>query len=144
MLIVYPFVFPPPQVNETVTQQAIAVALIGESKFREDSAGQDGGHWGRGSVKFYRDEEGSVLIELQENFEVGPGPNFWLYFNTNNNVENEDDFLEDEGRVKLHKVKSFKGSQVYKVSEDEFSTAGSLTIWCESFNQYIASTDLPG
>lgn len=140
MLIAYPFVFPPQQVNETVEP---GLAALGESRFREDTDGQDAGHWGRGTVRFYRDEDGSVLAELQGDFEVGPGPNFWLYLNSEAEVDDEEDFLEDEERIKTYKLKSFTGSQVYKFDAEQFEDARSLTIWCESFNQYIASADLP-
>lgn len=140
MLIAFPFFFPPPQVNETARA---GLELLGETRFREDSDGQDAGHWGRGGVRFYRDEDGSVLAELQEDFEVGPGPNFWLYLNGREGVEDEEDFFADEDRIKTHKLKSFGGSQVYKLDADDFEDARALTIWCESFNQYIASADLP-
>lgn len=140
MLVAFPFIFPPPKADESVGGGA---ALIGESRFREDSAGQDPGHWGRGGVKFYRAEDGAVLAELQADFEVGPGPNFWLYLNGAENIENEEDFLADAKRIKTHKIKSFSGSQVYKLDAEEFKNARALTVWCESFNQYIASADLP-
>ena len=140
MLIAFPFLFPPAAVNESA---AAGLELLGETRFREDSAGQDAGHWGRGGVRFYRDKDGGVVAELQSDFEVGPGPNFWLYLNTAAGVENEDDFLADEGRIKTHKIKSFNGSQVYKLDATEFANARAFTIWCESFNQYIASADLP-
>lgn len=140
MLIAFPFLFPPPPANETVKA---GLEPIGETHFREESAGQDAGHWGRGGVRFYRDEDGAVFAELQADFEVGPGPNFWLYLNGRAGVENEEDFLSDEARIKTHKIKSFRGSQVYKLHAQEFANARALTIWCESFNQYIASADLP-
>ena len=140
MLIAFPFIFPPPQVNETA---AAGLPPVGETRFREDSAGQDAGHWGRGGVKFYRAEDGSVLAELQADFEVGPGPNFWIYLNQSAGVEDEEDFLADAERIRTHKIKSFSGSQVYKLDAQEFANARALTIWCESFGQYIASADLP-
>ncbi len=140
MLIAFPFIFPPPQVNETA---ATGLPPLGETRFRDDSDGQDAGHWGRGAVKFYRDADGAVLAELQADFEVGPGPNFWLYLNGRAGVENEEDFLADAERIKVHKIKSFSGSQVYKLDAGEFAAARALTIWCESFHQYIASADLP-
>ena len=140
MLIAFPFIFPPPPANESVQGEAV---FFGESRFREDSAGQDAGHWGRGAVKFYRAADGSVLAELQGDFEVGPGPNFWLYLNGEENIENEKDFLADAARIKTHKIKSFSGSQVYKLNGEEFKNARAITIWCESFNQYIASANIP-
>lgn len=140
MLVAFPFLFPPAAVNETVAGGA---ELLGETRFREDSSGQDAGHWGKGGIKIYRAADGSVVAELQADFEVGPGPNFWIYLNGAGNIENEEDFLADNARAKKHKIKSFSGSQVYAFSAEEFNSARALTIWCESFGQYIASADLP-
>ena len=142
MLVAFPFFFPPPAVNETVDAMT-ATAVAGEARFREDSRGQDAGHWGRGGVKIYAAEDGGYLLELQPDFEVGPGPNFWLYLNSVGGVEDEDDFLGDANRVKVMKLKSFVGSQVYMISAEAYAGARAVTIWCESFNEYIASADLP-
>lgn len=141
MLIAFPFIFPPPAVNETVSAMA-ADSLLLATRFREDSAGQDPGHWGRGGVKVYSGQDGEVILELQADFEVGAGPNFWLYFNTVADVEKENDFYKDSARIKLAKLKSFTGSQVYSVKAADYEQARSLTIWCESFGQYIASANL--
>ena len=141
MLIAFPYIFPPPAVHETVDTME-AGDLLSESEFREDVAGQDAAHWGEGGLKVYQGRNGGILLELQGNFEVGPGPNFWLYFNTAADINDEDDFKADAGRIKLTKLKSFTGSQVYQVSESDFSQAKALTIWCESFGQYIASANL--
>ncbi|MDM5147879.1 hypothetical protein NQX30_05800 [Candidatus Persebacteraceae bacterium Df01] len=48
MLIVFPFLFPPPEVNETVSDSILTV--ISDIRFREDSAGQDSAHLGRGDA----------------------------------------------------------------------------------------------
>lgn len=141
MLIAFPYIFPPPAVNETVDATE-AGALLLESEFRQGVAGQDAAHWGEGGLKVYRGRNGGILLELQGNFAVGPGPNFWLYFNLAGDINDEDDFKADEGRIKLTKLKSFRGSQVYQVSENDFNQAKALTIWCDSFNQYIASANL--
>lgn len=141
MLVAFPFLFPPPQVDEKVSQE-VARAAAGETILRDDSAGQDPAHWGRGAIKFYRDGD-MIAAEFQDDFEVGPGPNFWIYLNSQANINDEDDFFADESREKYHKVKSFQGSQVYRFPADEFAEAESLTIWCESFGQFIASANLP-
>lgn len=139
MLIIFPFLFPPPMVNEIVDE---GLEQVLETSFREGVAGQDRVHWGRGDVKVYRSEEGTYLIELQSNFEVGAGPNFWLYLNTTPSIDKEADFEFDAERLRLTKLKSFQGSQVYEVAAADFEKKGSLTIWCESFGQYIASANL--
>lgn len=141
MLIIYPYVFPPPAVNETVSSMA-SESLLSESRFREDAAGQDVAHWGRGGLKIYQAQDGGILLELQADFKVGPGPNFWLYFNTVADVDAEEDFTADAERIKLTKLKSFEGAQVYHVSREAFEKARALTVWCETFGQYIASANL--
>jgi len=143
MLVAFPFLFPPPAVNETVAAMAGRdVAVLLETRFREGTAGQDAAHWGRGGVRAYRGDDGNVLIELQPDFEVGPGPNFWIYLNTRGGVDDEADFEADTGRTRIARLKSFTGSQVYTADADTFTAARAVTIWCESFGQYIASADL--
>ncbi len=142
MLGVYPFFFPPAVVNETVADISSDM-LLGETRFREDASGQDALHWGRGGVKIHRAANGDVLLALENDFEVGPGPNFWLYLNSVSGVDDEDDFRADEARVRVTKLKSFTGAQVYTLKAALFKRAGAVTIWCETFGQYIASADIP-
>ena len=143
MLLAYPFLFPPAEVNETVAEIAGRdVAAFLETRFREGVSGQDAAHWGRGGVHIYQGAGGNVLIELQPDFEVGPGPNFWVYLNSRGGVDNEAEFEADNSRLRIAKLKSFTGSQVYAADAEKFAGAGALTIWCESFGQYIASADL--
>lgn len=143
MLLAFPFLFPPPEVNETVAAMAGRdVAPLVESRFREGVAGQDAAHWGRGGVRAYRSDDGNVLIELQPDFEVGPGPNFWVYLNARAGIDDESGFEADAGRHRLAKLKSFTGSQVYAASAAHFDGTRAITIWCESFGQYIASADV--
>ena len=145
MLLAFPFLFPPAEVNETVAAMAgREVAPLAEARFREGVAGQDAAHWGRGGVRAYRGDDGNVLIEMQPDFEVGPGPNFWIYLNARDGIDDESDFDADVRRQRLAKLKSFTGSQVYAASAGDFDRARAVTIWCESFGQYIASADLDG
>ena len=143
MLVAFPFLFPPPAVNESVADMAGRdVAALLETRFREGTAGQDAAHWGRGGVRTYRSDDGDVLIELQPDFEVGPGPNFWVYLNSRGGIDDEADFEADGDRQRIARLKSFTGSQVYRADAGAFGAAGAVTIWCESFGQYIASADL--
>ena len=141
MLILFPFIFPPPMVNEEVDAGSGAL-VVDETEFRQNVAGHDLAHWGRGDVKIYLGGDGMYLIEFQSNFEVGPGPNFWIYANTLGDVDDETDFQSDADRVRLTKIKSFQGSQVYEVEAGDLRDAKAITIWCESFNQYIASANI--
>ena len=141
MLIAFPFLFPPSAANESVAQATVGRLLV-ESRFREDADGQDAAHWGRGSVKVYEGEAGGIVIELQSDFEIGPGPNFWLYLNAAADINNESDFNADGARIKLAKIRSFQGSQVYQAADSTLENVRAITIWCETFGQYIASANL--
>ena len=81
MLVLFPFIFPPEPVNEkfsTIEENH----LILETSFREEVSGQDSVHWGRGSIKIYKiSGSNNHVFEFQDDFEVGPGPNFWIYLN---------------------------------------------------------------
>lgn len=143
MLIAFPYLFPPPTLNESVNAMDAAATVAGESRFREDAPGQDAVHWARGGVRWYRASDGKVLLELQGDFEAGAGPNYWIYLNTQADIDDESDFLDDQARVKLAKLRSFSGSQVYEADAGAFAGARALTIWCETFGQYIASANIP-
>ncbi|MGI9338363.1 MAG: DM13 domain-containing protein [Gammaproteobacteria bacterium] len=145
MLVLFPFFFPPAEVNEkvAVASGGGAAVLLAETAFRTDSPGQDAGHWGRGGIKIYRDGGGDILVELQADFEVGPGPNFWLYLNAKGDIDTEDDFYADDARIKAAKIKSFTGSQVYQIAAADYDKTKAITIWCETFGQYIASANIP-
>lgn len=140
MLVAFPYIFKPPMVNEIVDQAG--AELVVASSFRQNVAGHDPAHWGRGDVKLYRTGDGNYLLEFQANFEVGPGPNLWLYVNTADNIDQETDFLADKRRVRITKIKSFEGSQVYKLTVEQMQDAKAVTVWCETFGQYIASANL--
>lgn len=139
MLIVYPFVFPPPIVNEAApkTADAATTAMI-TFKLDENAPGRDPVHWANGSGSVMRTAQGAVL-RLNSDFEAGLGPNFWVYLNTRA-VGEEKDFNADAGRVKIAPLKSFKGAQNFMLPEGlDAAKFHSVTIWCESFGAYIAS-----
>lgn len=142
MLIAFPFIFAPPVLNESVSDTTSDTQLISEIKLRDDDPGQDSGHWGRGSIKIYEKQGGDIYLELQSDFAVGPGPNFWIYLNTQHDIVDEAAFKADDSRIRIEKLKSFEGSQVYKIKASQYQKAKSITIWCETFNQFIASANI--
>ena len=145
MLVAFPFIFPPPEVNETYAMAAdVESEIVAKGKFAEDSPGRDAAHWGEGSLRVYSAPGDVYVLELQPDFKVGAGPNFWIYLNQSLGIGDERDFRADEDRFKLAKLKSFSGSQVYEISKADFESVKAVTIWCESFSQFIASADLAG
>ena len=139
MLTAFPFLFPPPMVNETVSNATYEV--VTETNFRQNVVGHDVAHWGRGDIAIYRKPDGNYVVEFKADFEVGPGPNFWIYINTEQDINDEFDFDNDSNRIRITKIKSFRGSQIYEVSQADIEAGGAITIWCESFNEYIASAN---
>ncbi len=139
MVVAFPFLFPPPMVNETVDNPSFTP--VASAEFRQNVAGHDAVHWGRGDIRIYRKPSGNYVVEFQSNFEVGPGPNFWLYVNAEADIDDENDFKADRERARITKIKSFSGSQVYEIPSDIVEAGAAISIWCESFDQYIASAN---
>lgn len=146
MLIAFPFIFPPPVLNEPPPAAAIlAGPEAGRQKisfeFDQKAPGRDFIHWANGTGALLRTKQGWVL-RLEPDFVAGPGPNYWIYFNTRATGE-EKDFLADKARVKFAPLRSFKGAQNYPlpmtIDPEKFHT---VTIWCQSFGVYIGSAKL--
>ncbi len=139
MLIAFPFLFPPPPAADAAPALAAsATAPAATFRFDENAAGRDSVHWANGTGSVLKTEAGWVL-RLEGDFKAGPGPNYWIYLNTRA-VGEEDAFTADSGRVRLAKLRAFEGAQNYVlpagIDPGKFHT---VTIWCESFSQYIGS-----
>lgn len=139
MLIAFPFLFPPPVVNEAAPAPVDAARPeVITFKLDETTPGRDPVHWANGSGEIIRTAQGAVL-RLNGDFVAGPGPNFWIYLNTRA-VGEEKDFNADAGRIKIAPLKSFKGSQNFRLPEGlDPAKYHTVTIWCESFGAYIGS-----
>ena len=146
MLIAFPYLFPPPVVNETIAQfnEALERPALFSGSFREDAPGQDFAHWAKGRISVHHMAGNDAWIELESDFEASPGPNYWVYLNSQPDIDDEGDFLADNRRVRIGKLKSFKGSQIYQVTTSQLNDKRSLTIWCETFSQYIGSANFEG
>ncbi len=135
MLIAFPYLFPPAPASDAAPSAAAAAAAF---RFDEMAPGRDAVHWANGSGRLLKTEAGWVL-RLEADFKSGPGPNYWIYFNTRP-VGRASEFTADAGRTRLAKLRSFEGAQNYPLPTDvdpaKFHT---VTVWCESFSQYIGS-----
>ena len=143
MLIAFPYLFPPPIVDESLDQigGVTSETRLYSGVFREDAPGQDFVHWAKGSVRVHQTSVDAIWIQLESDFEASPGPNYWVYLNSQAGIDDEADFLADEKRLRLTKLKSFRGSQLYPTSLSQLSGKQALTVWCETFDQYIGSAD---
>jgi hypothetical protein len=140
MLGAYPFLFPPAPGADAPPADAAGRPLPARARFAfdETAPGRDPIHWANGMGAVHGGA-GRFVLRLAEDFEAGPGPNFWLYLNTRA-VGDERDFVADAGRVKLAPLRAFVGAQNYELPPGldplAFHTA---TVWCETFGVYIGS-----
>ena len=141
MLIVFPFIFPPPIVAEPAPG-GTATSRLGTFRFDDKAPGRDFVHWADGTGAIYQADR-TTVVRFDENFRAGPGPNYWIYLNTVP-VGEEGAFNADGQRKKIAPLKSFTGGQNYVLPAGiDISKYRSLTIWCESFSVYIGSAPLP-
>ena len=130
-ILVFPFLFPPPEVNEPITGKAETDVVARATFIHANPA--DPIHYGRGTATIYPD-----LLRLEPDFEVGPGPKFHVYLVPEAEVT-PDTEVEATMFVDLGRLKAFTGSQNYAipagVSPSDYQ---SVVIWCEQFNVLIS------
>ncbi len=131
----FPYVFPPPEVNETLTA-AERTTVAGRGTFIHADP-SDPIHYGMGKVTVYRE-----TVFLHDDFEVGPGPKYHVYLVPKANVRSSGD-VTGTMFVDLGRLKSFKGSQKFPIPAGvDLSKFPSVVIWCEQFNVLISPADI--
>lgn len=130
-IFVFPYLFPPPQVDEVVdTAKSGKVIARGTFAHADPS---DPVHYGKGHVKIY-----SKLLHLDADFEVGPGPKFHVYLVPDADVTPETR-VQDTMFVDLGRLKAFAGSQNYPIADGvDLRKYQSVVIWCEQFDVLIS------
>lgn len=127
----FPYLFPPPAVNEVVVGK-LPMDVVARGAFIHADP-SDAVHHGRGSLTVYED-----LVHLESDFEVGPGPKYHVYLVPEADVAADAD-LEAMPFVDLGRLKAFTGSQSYPVpSGVNVLDFGSVVIWCEQFKVVIS------
>ena len=134
-IFVFPYLFPPPPVNEVVTNKTEG-DIVARGEFIHANPA-DPVHFGRGELTLYSD-----VLHLGANFEVGPGPKFHVYLVPEAQIT-PDTPVQDTMFVDLGRLKAFSGSQNYQIPEglnlDGFK---SVVIWCEQFDVLISPAAL--
>lgn len=131
----FPYVFPPPEAKEQLTQ-AEAGKLVAKGQFIHVNP-SDPIHYGKGKVSVYT---GTVF--LGEDFEVGPGPDFHVYLVPKANIRAESD-VTDTMFIDLGRLRAFKGSQKYEIPAGvDLAKFPSVVIWCQQFSVLISPADL--
>lgn len=130
-IVVFPYLFPPPEVHEPVVGKTEADVLARASFIHANPA--DPIHYGKGTATLYAD-----LVRLEPDFEVGPGPKFHVYLVPDAEVTPDTD-VEAAMFVDLGRLKAFSGSQNYVIPDGVDPTDyGSVVIWCEQFDVLIS------
>lgn len=134
-IFVFPYIFPPPPVNEVVLDKnKRKVVARGEFIHADPS---DPVHYGRGRFTAY-----DGLLHLEPDFEVGPGPKFHLYLVPEANVT-PDTLVQESMFVDLGRLKAFSGSQNYPIPAGvDLREFESLVVWCEQFNVLISPASI--
>jgi len=132
---IFPYVFPPPQATEQLTD-AEHSKLVASGMFIHANP-SDPVHYGKGRVSVY---ERAVFLE--SDFEVGPGPAFHVYLVPKASIRSSSD-LKDAMFVDLGGLRAFKGSQRYAIPAGvNLNEYQSVIIWCERFGVLISPADL--
>lgn len=134
-IFAFPYLFPPPELNEQVTDRDPS-EVIGRGRFIHANPA-DPVHHGRGAVTLYAD-----LLHLERDFEVGPGPKYHVYLVPLAEVS-PDTRVDRTMFVDLGRLKAFSGGQNYRIPEGVDPRAyPSVVIWCEQFNVLISPASL--
>jgi hypothetical protein len=131
----FPFLFPPPELNEQVPDRDRRLAAAAGMFVHADPS--DPIHYGKGGVTLYED-----LLHLETDFEVGPGPKYHVYLVPETSIT-PDTRVEEAMFVDLGRLKAFAGSQNYTIPVGlNLQDYGSVVIWCEHFNVLISPAEL--
>jgi hypothetical protein len=131
----FPFVFPPPAANESLTE-ADRSALVASGMFIHANP-SDPVHHGKGQVSLY-----PRAVFLENDFEVGPGPAFHVYLVPKPMIRANAD-LKEQMYVDLGGLRAFKGSQRYAIPAGvDLKNYLSVVIWCQAFSVLISPADL--
>ena len=108
--------------------------------FNEDARGSDAFHNGSGSVTA-RTADGERFVQLETDFDSTPGPDYYVYSSSTQNIQTIEDFDNAVNVVELGKLLKGSGASFYGVPNDDVSLA-SITIVCKKFHVFITSADL--
>jgi hypothetical protein len=131
----FPFLFPPPELNERVADRDQRSAVATGTFVHADPS--DPIHYGSGRATLFAD-----LLHLEADFEVGPGPKYHVYLVPEADITSETR-VEETMFVDLGRLKAFSGSQNYPIPAGvDLGEYRSVVIWCEQFNVLISPAEL--
>ena len=108
--------------------------------FNEDARGSDAFHNGSGSVTA-RTADGERFVQLEADFDSTPGPDYYVYSSSTQDIQTIEDFENASNVVELGKLLKGSGASFYDVPSDSVSLS-SITIICKRFHVFITSADM--
>ncbi|MEM7191759.1 MAG: DM13 domain-containing protein [Pseudomonadota bacterium] len=134
-IFLFPYLFPPPDAMESLSRDETGALVASGTFIHADPS--DPVHYGSGSVKVY-----PSTVFLEEDFDVGPGPDFHVYLVPKANIRSSDE-VKDTMYVDLGRLRAFKGSQNYAIPNGvDLKDFPSVVIWCQQFGVLISPADL--
>lgn len=134
-IVAFPYLFPPPAVNEQVADKENKQTVASGQFIHADPS--DPIHFGEGGLTVYND-----LLHLEADFKVGPGPKYHVYLVPEKDIS-PDTEVQDTMYVDLGRLKAFEGSQNYPIPNGiNLNNYQSVVIWCEQFDVLISPASL--
>jgi hypothetical protein len=134
----FPYIFPLEPVNHVLTQEETQAPVVAKGTFIHANP-RDPIHWGKGSVSVYKN-----MIFLEQDFEVGPGPDYRVLLVTKSGIKTNGDVREVLAKsVDLGQIQAFKGGQRYPIPPNvNLADYQSVVIWCRQFGALISPATL--
>ncbi|MEZ5811626.1 MAG: DM13 domain-containing protein [Rhizobiaceae bacterium] len=134
-IFAFPYIFPPPEAKEELARAGDGKPLASGAFIHANPS--DPIHYGAGGVRVFE-----RLVYLEEDFEVGPGPDYHVYLVPKPAIRSTAD-VDNTMYVDLGRLRAFKGSQNYAVPAGlDLKDFPSVVIWCQRFGVLIAPADL--
>jgi hypothetical protein len=134
-IFAFPFLFPPPPLNEVVADSPTRQRVASGTFIHADPS--DPVHYGSGGVSVYND-----LLHLESDFKVGPGPKYHVYL-VPDQVVTPATPVDNGMFIDLGRLKAFSGGQNYTIPAGvDHRQYGSVVIWCEQFGVLISPAQL--
>lgn len=135
-IFLYPYIFLADIVANEQLQDAARKQVVAIGTFIHADP-SDPIHFGSGGVTVYAD-----AVQIEQDFEVGPGPKYHVYLVPDANVT-PDTPVDETMYVDLGRLRAFKGSQVFNIPAGlDLPDYKSVVIWCEQFGVLISPAAL--
>jgi hypothetical protein len=135
-IFAYPYIFLADIVADERLDAADMDTVVASGEFIHANPA-DPIHYGSGGLTVYRG-----VVQLHQDFEVGPGPAYHVYLVPDASVTPDTDVARTMF-VDLGRLRAFRGSQIYRIPEGvDLAEFGSVVIWCEHFGVLISPASL--